>query len=65
MILRFVKLTHRKGEPIWANPEQVISVAPVFDDRNGEAGSAVTTNRGTIITTQLCGDVVELLQGVR
>ena len=60
-MVRFVKLTHRKGEPIWVNPEHVISVSPVFDDRNGESGCAVTTNRGTIVTTQLCGDVVEKL----
>ena len=62
MMPRFVKLTHRKGEPIWINPEAVISVAPVYDDRNEEAGSAVTTERGTVVTTELCGDVVERLQ---
>ena len=61
-MVRFVKLTHRKGEPIWLNPEAVILVAPVYDDRNGEAGSAVTTERGTVVTTELCGDVVERLQ---
>jgi len=60
-MVRFVKLTHRKGEPIWINPEAVISIAPVYDDRNSEAGSAVTTDRGTVVTTELCGDVVERL----
>ena len=59
----FVKLTHRNGEPIWVNPMQVMSVAPVFNERDGgnEIGCAVTTNRGTIISTELCGDVVEKL----
>ena len=61
-MVHFVKLTHRKGEPIWLNPEAVISVAPMYDDRNGEAGSAVTTERGTVVTTELCGDVVDRLQ---
>ena len=61
MMPRFVKLTHRKGEPIWINPEAVISVAPVYDDRLEEAGSAVTTERGTVVTTELCGDVVDRL----
>ena len=58
---KFVKLTHRNGEPIWVNPTQVLSIAPVFNERDGgnEIGSAVTTNRGTIIATELCGDVVE------
>ena len=63
-MVHFVQLTHRKGEPIWINPEQVISVAPVYDDRSGETGSAVTTNRGTIVTTQLCGDVIDKLSGL-
>ena len=61
-MIKFVKLTHRNGEPIWVNPTQVMSVAPVFNERydNGtEIGCAVTTNRGTIIATELCGDVVE------
>ena len=60
---RFVKLTHRNGEPIWVNPTQVMSVAPVFNERDdgNEIGCAVTTNRGTIISTELCGDVVEKL----
>lgn len=60
-MIRFVKLTHRNGEPIWVNPTQVMSVAPVFNERDGgnEIGCAVTTNRGTIIDTELCGDVVE------
>ena len=42
----FVQLTHRKGEPIWVNPMQVLSVAPVFNDRGDglETGCAVTTN---------------------
>ena len=59
--MRFVKLTHRNGEPIWVNPTQVMSVAPVFNERDdgNEIGCAVTTNRGTIIATELCGDVVE------
>ena len=58
---KFVKLTHRNREPIWVNPTQVMSVAPVFSERDGgnEIGCAVTTNRGTIIVTELCGDVVE------
>lgn len=60
-MVRFVKLTHRKGEPIYINPGKVISVAPVYDDRNDEAGSAVTTERGTVVTTEFCGDVVEKL----
>ena len=59
----FVKLTHRNGEPIWVNPMQVMSVAPVFNERerDAEIGCAVTTNRGTIISTELCGDVVNKL----
>ena len=42
---------------------QVMSVAPVFNERDGdtEIGCAVTTNRGTIISTELCGDVVKKL----
>jgi hypothetical protein len=58
---KFVKLTHRNGEPIWVNPTQVLSVAPVFNERDGgnEIGCAVTTNRGTIIATELCFEVVE------
>ena len=58
---KFVKLTHRNGEPIWVNPTQVLSVAPVFNERDdgNEIGCAVMTNRGTIIATELCGDVVE------
>ncbi len=60
-MVTFAKLTHRKGEPIWMNPEAVNSVAPVYDDRNGEAGAAVTTERGTIVTTELCGDVIDKL----
>ena len=64
-MIRFVKLTHRNGEPIWVNPMQVMSVAPVFNERDGdtEIGCAVTTNRGTIITSELCGDVVVKLEG--
>lgn len=60
---KFVKLTHRNGEPIWVNPTQVLSVAPVFNERDGgnEIGCAVTTNRGTIIVHEMCGDVVERL----
>ena len=63
-MIRFVKLTHRNGEPIWVNPAQVMSVAPVFNERvdnSAEIGCAVTTNRGTIISTELCGDVVTKL----
>ena len=58
---KFVKLTHRYGKPIWVNPTQVMSVAPVFNERDdgNEIGCAVTTNRGTIIATELCGYVVE------
>ena len=58
---QFVKLTHRNGEPIWVNSMQVMSVAPVFNERadGNEIGCAVTTNRGTIIATELCGDVVK------
>jgi len=65
-MIRFVKLTHRNGEPIWVNPTQVMSVAPVFNERygdNAEMGCAVTTNRGTIVTSELCGDVVRKLEG--
>ena len=42
---------------------QVMSVAPVFNERDGdtEIGCAVTTNRGTISSTELCGDVVTKL----
>ena len=60
-MIKFVKLTHRNGEPIWVNTTQVMSVAPVFNERDGgnEIGCAVTTNRGTTISTELCGDVVE------
>ena len=59
----FVKLTHRNGEPIWVNPTQLLSVAPVFNERGGgnEIGCAVTTNRGTIIAHEMCGVVVERL----
>ena len=59
----FVKLTHRNGEPIWVNPAQVLSVAPVFNchENDVETGCAVTTNRGTIIAHEMCGDVVERL----
>ena len=62
--MRFVLLTHRNGEPIYVNPAQVMSVAPVFNERSphkSEIGSAITTNRGTIITSELCGDVAEKL----
>ena len=57
---KFVKLTHRNGEPIWVNPTQVMSVAPVFNERDGGngIGCAVTTNRGTIIAAEFCVDVV-------
>jgi len=61
----FVKLTHRNGEPIWVNPAQVMSVAPVFNERvdnSAEIGCAVTTNRGTIVTSELCGNVVKKLE---
>ena len=59
-MIKFVKLTHRNGEPIWVNPMQVMSVAPVFNEREdgAEIGCAVTTNRGTIISTEKCEDVV-------
>ena len=63
--MRFVMLKHRNGEPIYVNPTQVMSVAPVFNERvdgSMEVGSAVTTNRGTIITSELCGDVVARLE---
>ena len=64
--MRFVMLKHRSGEPIYVNPAQVMSVAPVFNERGfdgrDEIGSAVTTNRGTIITSELCGDVVARLE---
>ena len=63
--MRFAQLTHRSGEPIYVNPAHVMSVAPVFNERanNGvEIGSAITTNRGTIITSELCGDVVAKLE---
>lgn len=63
--MRFVRLTHRNGEPIFINPAQVMSVAPVFNERvndRAEIGSAITTNRGTIITSELCGDVVTKLE---
>ena len=63
-MLKFVTLTHRNGEPIWVNPTQVMSVAPVFNDRDdgAEIGCALTTNRGTIISSELCGDVVQKLE---
>ena len=67
-MIRFVMLTHRSGEPIYVNPAQVMSVSPVFDQRGGvrgqpdQVGCAVTTNRGTIITPELCGDVVAKLE---
>ena len=59
-MIKFVKLTHRNWEPIWVNPTQVMSVAPVFNEREdgAEIGCAVTTNRGTIISTEMCEDVV-------
>jgi len=59
-MIKFVKLTHRNGEPICVNPTQVMSVAPVFNEREdgAEIGCAVTTNRGTIISTEMCEDVV-------
>lgn len=59
-MIKFVKLTHRNGEPIFVNPTQVMSVAPVFNEREdgAEIGCAVTTNRGTIISTEMCEDVV-------
>ena len=63
--MRLVQLTHRSGEPIYVNPAHVMSVAPVFNERSNdsvEIGSAVTTNRGTIITSELCGDVVAKLE---
>ena len=63
--MRFVMLKHRNGEPIYVNPSQVMSVAPVFNERmdgGTEIGSAITTNRGTISTTELCGDVVARLE---
>ena len=63
--MRFVQLTHMNGEPIFVNPAQVMSVAPVFNERvndRAEIGSAITTNRGTIITSELCGDVVAKLE---
>lgn len=58
---KFVKLTHRNGEPIWVNPTQVLSVAPVFNERDGGngIGCAVTTNRGTIIASESCIEIVE------
>ena len=59
-MIKFVKLTHRNGEPIFVNPTQVMSVAPVFNEREdgAEIGCAVTTNRGTIISKEMCEDVV-------
>ena len=63
--MRFVLLTHRNGEPIYVNPAHVMSVAPVFNERSNdrvEIGSAITTNRGTIITSEFCGDVVAKLE---
>ena len=62
--MRFVMLKPRNGEPIYVNPAQVMSVAPVFNERvdGAEIGSAVTTNRGTIVTSELCGDVVARLE---
>ena len=63
--MRFVMLTHRNGEPIYVNPAQVMSVAPVFNERvddGVEIGSAVTTSRGTIITSERAGDVVAKLE---
>ena len=64
-MIRFVKLKHRDGEPIWVNPSYVMSVVPVFNERGDsvETGSAVTTNRGTIVTRELCGDIVKKLEG--
>ena len=61
---RFVMLKHRNGEPIYVNPSHVISVAPVFNERGDgtEIGSAITTPRGTIVTPELCGDVVAKLE---
>ena len=64
-MIRFVMLTHRSGEPIWLNPAQVISVAPVFDERYGDKaviGSAVTTNRGTVRCEEHAADVVSKLE---
>lgn len=66
-MIRFVKFTHRSGELIWINPAHVMSVAPVFNERvndRAEIGSAITTNRGTIITSELCGDVVAKLERI-
>jgi len=63
--MRFAQLTHRSGEPIYVNPAHVMSVAPVFNERSNdsvEIGSAGTINRGTIITSELCGDVVAKLE---
>ena len=37
-MIRFVKLTHRDGKPIWVNPSHVMSVAPVFNERGEEIG---------------------------
>lgn len=66
-MIRFVRLRHRNGEPIFVNSEQVISVAPVFNERDdgSEIGCAVTTNRGTIVSSELCEDVVAKLEGLR
>lgn len=44
-MIKFVKLTHRNGEPIWVNPTQVMSVAPVFNEREDVV---VKLNMGTI-----------------
>ena len=63
-MVRLVQLTHRKGEPIWINPEKVISVAPVYDSYNEVGGSAVTTQRGTVVTNELPDEVLKRLGGL-
>ena len=60
-MLKLVRLTHRKGEPIWINPEKVISLAPVYDPMAEVGGTAVTTERGTVVTTELPETVRERL----
>ena len=58
----FVKLTHRNGEPIWVNPMQVISVAPVFKgefprQQNAELrGVLAAADRGQRVVVELLID---------
>jgi len=50
-MIKFVKLTHRNGEPIWVNPTQVMSVAPVFNEREdgAEIGCAVIELKAHVV----------------